>query len=716
MQRMLTVLVALVLLGGGAALTQSDGWFNRWTPEPQSGEEEAVLPWQQGKEHWLVVVVDFDDATTQSTGLGVEQASTLVEGEITDYLSLMAGDDSVNFTVVPVPIRAASPSTLYGADSAAGRDFAADGTFMPSQLVAEVISAIEDDVNWDAHDLDDDGVVDRFLVLHTSRGQESGAGGPDRIWSHFTHLMEPVEVGSNVQVAHYAMATLRGGTGATGTILHEMLHQLGAIDLYPVHDPAWSGTWQGVGDWDIMASGNWNGAGVWPALPTAASMERIGLDTSVNVDLDFPVQREGACLGPTLELSPRHEGGNALRIDLTKEQRVFIELKGGNTYDDRLPGQGVLVTLLDEAAGDPEENEVNVDPGRPWLKVIEADGDDGLLNGQDDGSAGDAFQLGDTFGAEGVEIRDHRGLKVPWTAEIVQGTDGNGTAVAFSAPNCGQGLSLDVPAYGLRVTANEGLFITLNNMDAPCTLQGSLRMDFGGMVTFPSTLLDEGEHRVELEPQSALTGDLVDRLSGTLTCGGTDMDLDVPVTVLNRRPEGGTHEATIAVSDKDTVSIDLLSSGHGSSTYTVLIEGPLSRVADAPARVTLDNDLVTLSLNIDPSGLLEDGMLVRGEVHLVDLDGGRTVIPVTLTAEDEISGLDQLRQPELALGVCFMLVGLSLLWPRNTGEKTTASPSAVDQTPTSDVRMDPWGRPLDAHDGVGQVDQGVHVEPPTIDR
>ena len=253
-------------------------------------------------------------------------------------------------------------------------------------------------------------------------------------------------------------------------------------------------------------------------------------------------------------------------------------------------------------------------------------------------------------------------------------------------PQLWAGPLLDVPAYGLRITANEGLFITLNNMDAPCTLQGSLRMDLGGMVTFPSTLLVEGEHRVELEPQSALTGDVVDRLSGTLTCGGTDMDLDIPVTVLNRRPEGGTHEASIAVSDIDTVLIDLLSSGHGSSTYTVLIEGPLSRVADAPKRVTLDQDLVTLALDIDPSGLLEDGMLVRGEVHLVDLDGGRTVIPVTLTAEDEISGLDQIRQPEIALGVCFMLVGLSLLWPRNMGVKTTASPSAVDQTPTSERR------------------------------
>ena len=236
------------------------------------------------------------------------------------------------------------------------------------------------------------------------------------------------------------------------------------------------------------------------------------------------------------------------------------------------------------------------------------------------------------------------------------------------------------------------------------------------MVTFPSTLLDEGEHRVELEPQSSLTGDVVDRLSGTLTCGGTDMDLDIPVTVLNRRPEGNTHEGSIAVNDKDTVSIDLLSSGHGSSTYTVLIEGPLSRVADAPSRVTLDQDLVTLVLDIDPSGLLEDGMLVRGEVHLVDLDGERTVIPVTLTAEEESSGLNQIRQPEVALGLCFMLVGLSLLWPRNMGAKTAASPAPVNQTPTSDVRMDPWGRPLDAHDEVAQVDREVHVEPPTIDR
>ena len=665
----------------------------------------------------MVVVVDFTDATTQSTGLGVEQATTLMEGDIHDYLTLMSGDHDVNFTVYPWVIRAAEPSTFYGEDSGAGRDFSSEGEFLPSQLVSDVVKEMRaDGVNWSEHDLDGDGTVDRLLVLHTSRGQESGSGGANRIWSHFTHLMDPIAVDDGVEVSHYAMATMRGGTGASGTILHEMLHQLGAIDLYPVHDPSWSGTWHGVGDWDIMASGNWNGAGVWPALPTAASMQRIGLDTSVKVALDFPVQREGSCLGPTLDLSARQDGGDMLRIDLTSEQRVFIELKGGNSYDDRLPGDGVLVTLLDEAAGDPSRNEVNVDPGRPWLKVIEADGDQGLLNGQDDGVAGDTFQIGDRFGAEGIEVRDHRGLKVPWTAEIVQGTDGNGTAVSFHAPNCGHGLELDVPAFGMRISANEGLALTLTNTDAPCTLQGSLQMDLGGMVTFPSMLLAEGTERIPLEPQAPLVGDVVDRLFGSLTCGGTHMDLDVPVTVLNRIPQERTFESSISVDAAGQIEINVRSHGHGTSTFTVLVEGPLSRIAETPSRLSLDQDEVPLTLDLDPAGLLEDGMLVRGEVHLIDLDGGRTVLPITLTAKDDARGVDHLRQPEVALGACCMLIGVSLLWPRRPTEHTDRTQPTVDGTDVGvDITLDAWGRPLDVRAEVGPGGQEVHAEWPTND-
>ena len=715
MQRILTVVAALLLLVSGAALTQSEGWLTRFSVEPESEQNEPLTPWQFGREHWFVVVVDFSDATTQDTGLGVTQASSLMEGEVRDYLALMSGDDDIIFTVHPEVVRAEGTSSIYGQDSAAGRDFSSDGEFLPGQLVGEILGSMsKTGVDWASHDLDDDGLVDRFLVLHTSRGQETGAGGSDRIWSHFTHLMDPVEVEDDLIVAHYALATMRGGTGAGGTVVHEMLHQLGAIDLYPVHDPAWTGSWHGVGDWDIMASGNWNGGGVWPALPTAASMQLIGLDTSTEVVLDFPVQRDGTCLGPTVDLTARHEGGGLLRVDLTKNQRVFIELKGGNAFDDKLPGTGVLVTLLDDAAGDPTDNEVNVDSGRPWLRVIEADNDNGLLTGLDDGTDGDAFQIGDQFGAEGVMIRDHQGVLVPWTADVVQSNGGNGTAIAFSAPDCGHGLTVDVPPYGLRVNANAALSIGLINTDAPGSLTGSLRMDFGGIVTFDSVLLDERAHVVELLPEQALLGDAVDRLSGTLTCSGTELDLDMPVTVLNRIPQATTIEESINVQEPSEVRVEVRNSGHGSSSYTVLIEGPLSRVANAPDRITLDGDATPLTLSIDPAGLLEEGMLVRGEIHLVDLDGGRTVLSVTLTAEDETSGVERFRQPEVAIGLSLILIGVSLLWPRGRSNPVETSETPQHKTAEhQEVMLDAWGRPIDQRDEVVQVGQEAHGEPPT---
>jgi M6 family metalloprotease-like protein len=182
-QRILTVVAALLLLVSGAALTQSEGWLTRFSVEPESEQVEPLTPWQFGREHWFVVVVDFSDETTQDTGLGVAQATSLMDGEIRDYLALMSGDDDVTFTVYNDVVRAKGTSSSYGKDSAAGRDFSTDGEFLPGRLVVEVLESMsKNQIDWSPHDLDDDGVVDRLLVLHTSRGQESGSGGSDRIW------------------------------------------------------------------------------------------------------------------------------------------------------------------------------------------------------------------------------------------------------------------------------------------------------------------------------------------------------------------------------------------------------------------------------------------------------------------------------------------------------------------------------------------------------
>ena len=59
----------------------------------------------------------------------------------------------------------------------------------PMILAKEVIDDHKDDIDWRNYDLDNDGWVDRLLILHTSIGQEEG-GNSNRIWSHFTTFDE----------------------------------------------------------------------------------------------------------------------------------------------------------------------------------------------------------------------------------------------------------------------------------------------------------------------------------------------------------------------------------------------------------------------------------------------------------------------------------------------------------------------------------------------
>ena len=101
-------------------------------------------------------------------------------------------------------------------------------------------------------------------------------------------------------VEHYTMASLQTGSSGVGTMLHEMLHQMGAADLYPVHDESTFQAWKGPGDWDIMASGNWNGGGRWPALPTGASLELIGAPQIQEMDLQWPEGASAPCIGPSV--------------------------------------------------------------------------------------------------------------------------------------------------------------------------------------------------------------------------------------------------------------------------------------------------------------------------------------------------------------------------------------------------------------------------------
>ena len=47
-------------------------------------------------------------------------------------------------------------------------DYDESGKFLPPKLAQEAITKSKDDIDWNKFDLDNDGNVDRLLILHTT--------------------------------------------------------------------------------------------------------------------------------------------------------------------------------------------------------------------------------------------------------------------------------------------------------------------------------------------------------------------------------------------------------------------------------------------------------------------------------------------------------------------------------------------------------------------
>ena len=172
-----------------------------------------------------------------------------------------------------------------------------------------------------------------------------------------------------------------------------------------------------------MASGNWNGGGDTPSLPTGPTMAAIGHGATREVSLEWPSNSPSPCIGPVIALDERTNGGDRIRIQVSNDEFIWIEKRVQQGYDASLPGEGVLVLFEDFAAGDSSHNAMNIDQRRPYLKTIEADGNQEQLRGVNDGVASDLFQPGDEFGERGILIRDHDGILVPWYARVVEDQD-----------------------------------------------------------------------------------------------------------------------------------------------------------------------------------------------------------------------------------------------------------------------------------------------------
>ncbi|MCH2648303.1 MAG: immune inhibitor A [Candidatus Poseidoniaceae archaeon] len=656
-------------------------------------DEIDTLP-IQNDEYWPVLIVDFNGRNTNSNTAISEAESMLIPNAKEYFLELSRGSVTVNIDIHTVMTTASGNLADYGSDYGVERDSSSDGTHLPMQLAEEVVLANKESFSWDKYDLNNDGIVDRLLILHTTIGQETG-GNSNRIWSHFTTFEDYIELGEGLSIGHYAMASLGSGLEGFGTAMHEMLHQMGAYDLYP-SDGQQTSVWKGVGDWDIMASGNWNDDGKTPALPMSSTLETIGLDNYENVVFNW-VQEDDYCTANSIIFSSFDQNKLDYKIPISEGEYVWIEYREGNSYDDELPGNGVLVSYQDTTVSGYDDNELNVNNKRPYLKIIEADGNDELLSGSNEGQASDIFMNGTKFGSEGIEIRNHDGVLVDWYAEVIIQ---NQVEILFKSDSCVAEFSVDLPNYSITSLLNQPISFSAKS-SVTCALDNQLTSTDGRLVSVSANQLIAGETtNLEIRFNSAAQHNSKTRLVGTLECGTEIVDLDIEVLSLSILPKNSSFSETIPVNSNSEVSIPIDTTGSGSHNFEYKIDGPLSRIADSQQilRLTGENDY--LIIDIDPKELLTNNMIVNGVIEITDSNGNQWDIDVVLTAESSVTkSINDYISPSQMVGLAciFAALWIFLTMKDSAKDEIEELPKQYSVTETSfeQTPVDAWGRPID---------------------
>ena len=616
--------------------------------ETRDGNESSLVGLAD-EEFWPVLRVSFPAKPFPNSLLG-----GLFEGNYSaeQYISEMSGGDSKLKTTI-VGETWASPylESHWGTDSVSERDTGSDSGGV-RELAREAIISTFQNQDISQWDLDGDFIVDRLLILHSGQAQEEG-GPSTSIWSHFSAFYEPVVVGEYT-FEHYTMASVHGGLGV---LVHEMLHQMGAVDLYDVHSDAPTRNWHGLGDWDIMASGNWIEDGSRPTLPSSSTLDLIGA-----ID---PIQPSLTSDG-NFSLEPLSDGGNPLKIEIAPQEYVWITLRSNTGFDMGLPGHGILVEQQDLNFGDVSSNLVNTDPIKPWVKIVEADGDDALLRARDYGSAGDVFDVGDRFGHTGQKIWDNHGRLVQWTATVIDISDSFAT-IEFDFIGDANS-TVTVPRNPIVVLSDEPIVVDFHSIDE-CKVVVDISST-GDVVIPPHDGNSTRIKLIEITNSSSNKG----TIEGNIGCKDRPKNtVSIDWIVVNHRLSTDNIVATVPWDSDSTIALYPESLGSGPRTYSITIEGAAGRIAEP-----LTNGLFypgdPIELRIAPDGLLEPRMIAKGELVILDSDNIEQRIPFQLTAEGDLpfGPLNWLAIPSNAISTVLILMALSVATGNRQNKKISA--------------------------------------------
>ena len=637
-----------------------DDWLSN-TIQTQSPSNEEILVGIQENENWLIIPVSF-----QGDNFDLDKAQSILESEgpASSYIGQISAEQSIlNATILDEVWISNYNINFWGEDSESGRDSGSEGAGVDN-LVENAVKDMLSGRDLSPWDFDNNGIVDRLLILHSANPQEI-SGGSSSIWSHMSGLDNPVKIGK-WSINHYTIASTKSGVG---TIVHEMLHQMGAFDLYDVHSSLPTSNWNGIGVWGIMASGNWNGNGNTPALPSSSTLELIGIERGILVDPNY---------GGNFTLSPISDGGNYLNLIIGPGENIKITNRGNYGFDTSLPGHGILVEHQDTNNGDTGSNLVNTDSKNAWLKIIEADGDDALIRNKDSGSGGDVFTDGDIFGntdtSNGMIIYDNRGRLVSWSASVEY--LGNDDYLISITPIINTDkINIITPRQPVELLNQESLFVEVDNSEV-CDFKIQIQTHNGNVINQTVEKLPIGVISVpvmKIDETYPLSGNII----GTMGCDSNFRQIDLRWHNVGHRIISDSFFLMIDHDKENTYSILPEYDGDSSRFYNIEIQGAASRIATLEqSQNIIPGDEIEVSVN--PDGLLLPGMIARGELVLVDNFGIELRIPVTFEAKSTLNSnviFSWLAEPGNGLFMISILLAISIISGGSSGKKNVSDES-----------------------------------------
>jgi len=637
-----------------------DDWLSN-TIQTQNSSNEEILVGIQENENWLIIPVSF-----QGDNFDLDKAQSILESEgpASSYIGQISAEQSIlNATILDEVWISNYNINFWGKDSESGRDSGSDGAGVDN-LVENAVKDMLSGRDLSPWDFDNNGIVDRLLILHSANPQEI-SGGSSSIWSHMSGLDNPVKIGK-WSINHYTIASTKSGVG---TIVHEMLHQMGAFDLYDVHSSLPTSNWNGIGVWGIMASGNWNGNGNTPALPSSSTLELIGIERGILVDPNY---------GGNFTLSPISDGGNYLNLIIGPGENIKITNRGNYGFDTSLPGHGILVEHQDTNNGDTGSNLVNTDSKNAWLKIIEADGDDALIRNKDSGSGGDVFTDGDIFGntdtSNGMIIYDNRGRLVSWSASVEY--LGNDDYLISITPIINTDkINIITPRQPVELLNQESLFVEVDNSEV-CDFKIQIQTHNGNVINQTVEKLPVGVISVpvmKIDETYPLSGNII----GTMGCDSNFRQIDLRWHNVGHRIISDSFFLMIDHDKENTYSILPEYDGDSSRFYNIEIQGAASRIATLEqSQNIIPGDEIEVS--VDPDGLLLPGMIARGELVLVDNFGIELRIPVTFEGKSTLNSnviFSWLAEPGNGLFMISILLAISIISGGSSGKKNVSDES-----------------------------------------